>query len=151
MNYAIVNPQAKEVRIISAFDMAGAKRVAGLNGVDFGVVYPAHARGDKIGLGIVVYEFGLLREDPAGKPVPHLPLFGFHYGLYAGKAVLYSFDETGETVDLRPTRDELKRDILWLPTHADAERAIAGGLVRRPYNAINDKVLSQWPNMTVLG
>jgi hypothetical protein len=52
MHFAIIKPATQETSIVDCPDIRDAQALAGLSGVDHGVV----ARG----LGIVVYEFGLM-------------------------------------------------------------------------------------------
>jgi hypothetical protein len=146
MKYAIVRPAVRDVLAINVKDMESAKRCAGLDtaGVDFGIVYQSQG----IGLGIVVYEFGLLRHDPrTGKRTRSLPMFGLSGQLYAGNAVLYSFDGAGKTIDLHIPIGGIERACIWLANPNEVEQAIQSGLVRRPIRAINDEVLGAWPNL----
>lgn len=107
-----------------------AKIEAGLNpmGVDHGTV--------QFGLGIVLYEFGLL------EPMNHY--FILNRTLYAGNAVLYAYDEHGETIDAPEDLRGFK--IKFLHGIDAVETALQCGEVNRPYTAINGVKLAEWRN-----
>lgn len=145
MKFAIINPYRQRVSIISSPSLLHAQRVAGLSGVDHGMIYRDK---DGRGLAAVVYEFGLCRRDRrTGEPIKPRPMFGYYRTLYAGNCVLYSFGADGETEDIVPSRKIIARDVIWLPTAEEAVKAITCGLVRRPVHALNGKVLAAWPDL----
>jgi hypothetical protein len=131
MKFVIVDPWKHEVRRVNARDANEAEVMAGLQPgqVDFGEAAP--------NVGIIVFEFGLL-EPPAEQRYFTVGSWG---GLYAGAAVLYAFDDDGETVDL----DE-PPPVRFLDTREEVEAAIAAGTVRRPYTSVNGVVLWEWPD-----
>lgn len=146
--YAIIRPAARRVDVSEFGSFEDATHFAGVVDKDFGTVWMPDSRLDRTGLSIVVWEFGLLQVNPKTKEkIYPQPMFALNHRLYAGNALLYSFNEGGETVSLLPTQKEIAREILWLPTQEDAEKAIKSGLVIRPVIAVNNKILSAWPNM----
>lgn len=133
MRYLIVDPNTKSVRSCEAEHIHDAEQQAGLdvNHVDHGTV----VRYRDGGIGIVVYEFGLL------EPPEQQKFFSLAGQLFAGPAVLYAFDETGETCPM----PKLPNPPLWFDTVEDIELAIAANVVKRPATSVNGAVLWQWP------
>jgi hypothetical protein len=134
MRYAIINAEKETIEYVELDNIDKAKELAGLDpmGVDHGTI--TH------GLGIVVYEFGLL------EPAEHY--FTFNGQLYAGNAVLYAYDEHGETVDVKGTNElylELKPPKFWHGVPA-VEAALEAGQATRPYTAVNGEILQLWRN-----
>ena len=128
MKFGIVCPSIRSVSIANCQDVKSAQRVAGLHrGVDHGVIMR-----EPFGIGIVVYEFGLFEQEQA--------YFAINGLLYAGNAVLYGFDDSGETVDL-PALPQ----VFFMPNAKAVERSIDLGLVRRPIISVNDVVTWRWP------
>lgn len=148
MKFAIVRPGEQRVQAVSAGDINIAVQLAGLSmgELDFGIVSPVSKK--RPGLAVTVYEFGLCKMNKrTGKNQKPLPMFGLGQQLYAGNAVLYSFDEEGETVDLAVGIRDIARDIIWLPDQKEAEKAIMSNLVLRPVQAINGVIMAAWPNL----
>jgi hypothetical protein len=126
MRFLHIDPAAHRITPVEASDPHQAvPKLSALN-VDHGVVAP--------GIGIIVFEYGLLEGDG--------PYFVLGGQLYSGDAILYGFDKAGETVDI-PKRLSLPLPI-WLDTKADVELAIASGVVRRPQASINGVLTWQW-------
>jgi hypothetical protein len=128
MKFVVIDPRKISVEQIDAPELHEALNLAGLtpHEIDHGVV--TH------GIGIVVYEFGLF------VPPTEQRYFAVGKGLYAGTAVLYGYDERGETVDLA----------IWPPPRffgsIDAiEQAIAADEIVRPRIAIDSTVTWEWP------
>jgi hypothetical protein len=129
MKFAIVDPKAKQVRLIDVSDAHNAYRRAGLDPmkVDHGMLTRD--------IGVVVQEYGFF-------VTPELQSYwavGRH--LYAGAAVLYAIDDQGRTINLAAGK---LPSPLWLDAH-DAEEMMRAGRIERPVIAVNGKVLWQWP------
>jgi hypothetical protein len=128
MKFAIINPTVQAIIPLDCRNLAMAEIEAGLkhSEVDHGQINRQ--------LGIVVYEYGLF--------VPHEKQRYFAIGarLYAGNAVVYAFDETGETVDF----DGDGLNPAWLSDGAAVERAISAGICNRPQMSV-DGVFWRWP------
>jgi hypothetical protein len=127
MQFEIIRPATRETEVVQCEHLNEAMVMAGLVGVDFGTVHR--------GLGIVVYEFSLF------VPAAEQHYFVLGGRLYGGNAVLYSYDEAGETVDLKTAVIPF-----WMDNVAHVERAIADGACVRPQMAVNRNVIWQWPN-----
>lgn len=130
MRYAVVNAEQETISLVDKDEINEAKIEAGLDpiGVDHGTV--------KTGLGIVLYEFGLLE--------PQKHYFILNRTLYAGNAVLYAYDEEGETIDI--PRLVLAYNIKFLHGIDAVEAALQRGEANRPYTAINGVKLAEWRN-----
>ena len=129
MKFIVIEPGLKKATTVECKELQSALIRAGLNplSVDFGVVRP--------GLGIVVAEFGMY--DPPDKQC----YFALGRAMFAGNAVLYGFNESGETIDA----DMTGMPLTWLPTREDCELAFASGAVVRPAIKVNDVVIWAWP------
>lgn len=72
--------------------------------------------------------------------------FRLGQNLYAGNAIVFAYDEAGETIDV-PERvcsgliDHFER----LPTRLDVENAIFIGKVNRPVVTVNGEEVWRWP------
>jgi hypothetical protein len=102
--------------------------------VDFGTV-----RRDvdtRRGVGIIVYEFGLF--DPPGQQ----SYFVIANRLTAGNAVLFAYDEIGDTVSM--AAGELP-PITYVNGENEIEAAIQRGQISRPTMSINGQLFWQWP------
>lgn len=130
MRYAVVNAENETVSLVDHNDLDEVKKSAGLEplGVDHGTV--------KTGLGIILYEFGLLE--------PNEHYFILNRTLYAGNAVLYAFNEHGETVSV--PRSVLAFEIKFLHSINAVEAALKKGEADRPYTSINGVKISEWHN-----
>jgi hypothetical protein len=149
MKFAIVNPERQTVEIINSRNTDAVIHYAGLRRgeIDFGTI---SLNPDFSGLSIIVYEFGLLKHDPlTRKLIEKRAMFSLYRKLYAGCAVIFAFDGHGETASLDMPASDLIRDVIWLATEAEVEKAISAKLVDRPWTGVNGKVHSQWPNMEV--
>ena len=131
MEYGVINAELQTAFLFNTEEINEAKKQAGLDplGVDHGTVEP--------GLGIVLYEFGLL------EPQEHYLII--NRTLYAGNAVLYAYDENGETVDLTLAR-LASLNIEYLHGVEAVEKALRHGHAVRPYTAINDQQIAIWHN-----
>ncbi len=129
MKFIIINPSERSTQIVDEPDLKDAQRLAGLDGVDHGIL------SKDPGVAIVVYEFGLC------EPGEH-KYFAIGRSLYAGNAVLYGFDRIGHTIDV-----PFEPPINWLADEAAVEAAITAGLVTRPAVAVNGVVAEEWPNL----
>ena len=132
MKYATINAKTEEIKVVNVDDINEAKVMAGLEplGTDHGTV----ARG----IGITVYEFGLL------EPTEDYMIIGRQ--LFAGNAVLYAYSPyDGETINfVEATIPTL--NIKFLHGIEAVEEAIVNGLVVRPYVAFNGEVMQLWRN-----
>jgi hypothetical protein len=150
MKFAIVRPAERRVEVAAFESFDAACKFAGIDGKDFGTIWMPHSQYDRAGLSIVVYEFGLLKENPTTKePIVQQPMFAINRRLYAGNAVLFSFNESGETISLSLPEQEITNSIIWLKNREEAEMAIMIGLVERPVFSIDGNVISSWPNMVI--
>ena len=129
MKFGIIDPAAKTLVVRDFETLRDAQRAAGLDKVDHGTI----ARG----LAIVVYEFGFF------EPADRTHYFSVTGGLYAGNAVLYGYDEAGETVDVH---ESMVPPITFFDTVGDIVVAMIRGLVRRPRHSVNNEPPTwQWP------
>jgi hypothetical protein len=127
--FALVDPANKRILYTDYKDINEALETAGLKfgQVDFGTIAE--------GVGIIVYEYSL-NERPQN-------YFSLGNQLYGGPAVLYGYDEAGETVDFKlPSIDTPK---WWGSDIVKIEQAIACGDIIRPRISVNDSVLWEWP------
>lgn len=120
-----IDPKARTITAIDAKDPHSAVPSLTLGNVDHGVVTP--------GIGIIVYEWGLREGDG--------PYFALGGQLYAGDAVLYGYDEAGETIDMPA---DIAAPLLWLADKSAVESAIRFGLVDRPQVSVNGVVEWRW-------
>lgn len=130
MKFGYINPKDRTATIIEHHSLQDAMKIANLEGgsVDFGTVVR--------GLGVVVYEFGLF------VPAQDQHYFGLGGRLWAGNAVLYAYDEGGETIDL----PKIDHPIVWYNDVADVELSIINGGVVRPGMFVNGKMIWRWPD-----
>lgn len=131
IQYGIVDPHICALALIRAEDFDTAKRAAGLHPlqVDHGPVTRNVA--------ICVAEDGLLEAKPGAA------YFALARQLYAGSAVLYGFNERGETVDFVPDT-RLMDSLRFYRTAAEADAAIRRGEIARPRQTVNGMVLWEW-------
>src|SRR5262245_55681990 len=116
MLFTFINPAKQRVHIEDLPDIDRALELAGLDGLptDHGVI--------SSGLAIIVYEYSLF------VPVEKQHYFGINRRLYGGKALVYAFDERGETISLiHPIPP-----VTFMPSQRAVERNIALGLIVRP-------------------
>ena len=99
MRFITVDPKREQMMVVDFPELSDAMEIVGLRQgmIDHAVVYCNPLTG--IGLGIVVYEFGLFERDQ------HYFLIG-DGRLYAGCAVLYAFDAKGNTIDMPDNLDK---------------------------------------------
>jgi hypothetical protein len=129
MKFLRVNPTTFEVIEAHADSVFDVDKPLHQSGTDFGTVWVDHGGG---GVQIIVYESGLMEGDG--------PYFSINHKLYSGNAVLFRFDDHGETVDM----GDWKPEVLWLPTKTQVEMAINCGAVARPVAAVNGVVHWRW-------
>lgn len=125
MRFIHIDPDAQTVETVEAEDWRDVAPHIGE--VDHGVVMP--------GVGIFVGEHGLMEGDG--------PYFALRGVLYAGEAVLYAFDERGESVNIAHSPPGLFPPV-WFVDKQDVELGIAAGMVARPVAAINGAVVWEW-------
>lgn len=135
MRFVTIEPAETRYRVVEADNAQSLYAILGLEGhaVDHGVIEPVHVSRHRIGIAIVVDEFSLF------VPPEKQRYFVIGDQLYGGNALLYSFDEAGETVDM----DRMPPVIF--VTMAGIEMAIAAGQIKRPILALNDEVFWRWP------
>lgn len=133
MRFLHIDPKAKTVKPAEGADPHIIPALAKVN-VDHNVVikFSRHGWG---GIGIFVYEYGLMEGDG-----PYFELLGV---LYSGDAVLYRFDDAGETVDMPEKEDSLIKP-RWFANKEEVELGIAAGVVERPVNTVNGAVIWRW-------
>ncbi len=131
MRFLHIDPAAHKLTAIDAASVHEAHPKLQIGNIDHGTVHRAR---DGSGVGIIVYQYGLLQGDG--------PYFALDGQLYAGDAILFAFDAIGETIDM-PPRVPISMPI-WLDTREDVELAIAAGRVERPQSAVNGEVVWQW-------
>lgn len=133
MRFIIVDAHKCEIREANASDLTDTYPEAGLErgSVDHGTI--------RRGFSIVVKDYGLF-DDP--DKVPYFALAG---ALYSGNAVIFAYDQAGETVDIDWKTGELANFIQWFSSRTEIERAIAAKTVVRPTAAINGVVHWTWP------
>jgi hypothetical protein len=133
MRFVTVDPTNGTLEEIEADAFETAVEAAGLKRgeTDIGIVSP--------GVAIVVYEFGLY------VPREEARYFAIRDQLFAGKALLYGFNNVGETIDLRAYP---------VPTFFDSwqhvEAAITAGFIRRPRMTVNGQEVWRWPQPRVM-
>lgn len=127
IKYCIVDPALQRTHVDQFASIEDAQRAAGIVGhVEYGTAARRHC--------IIVAEFGLF------EPVEQQNYFSIGPNLYAGGAVIYAYDEAGETIDYTgPLPIQFYNAAMF------AEQAIVMGRVRRPTMAVNGKVFWQWP------
>jgi hypothetical protein len=132
MKYATIEPAEMRVTKVEAENSHELYERLGLgDNTDFGVVMSPHLTG--IGIGIIVDGFSLF------KPPDQQRYFIINRALYGGNAILYGFEENGESVDLA-----MVPEVFFLSL-AGVEEAIASGRIQRPFMAINDERFWEWP------
>jgi hypothetical protein len=133
MKFGLVNAVRRQFLVAVCDDLNAAKKLVGLDplGVDHGVVM----RNEDGGIALVVAEFGLF------EPVDKQHFFSIGTHLYAGSAVLYAFDASGETIDF----PSIRLPIRFFLNHREVDAAIADGEIVRPQMAMNDVVFWRWP------
>jgi hypothetical protein len=128
MQFGVVNPFVQTTMFVNCETIHDAYILAGLSPTqtDHGVIVP--------GLGIVVYEYGMFT------PADRQAYFAVNRRMYAGNAVLYAFDHTGNEVNLTTLPP-----IIFFPTAQAVERNIALGLIDRPALTADGTIIWQWP------
>ena len=134
MKFALIEPFETRTSIVEAGSSQELYARAGFGtNVDHGIVAPPHALPSGVGISIVVDGFGLF------KPADQQRYFAIGRQLYGGNAVLYGFDDAGETVDLREV------PVVVFMTASGVEDAIGRGQIDRPICAVNDEEFWRWP------
>jgi hypothetical protein len=137
MKFAIIDPVKMTVEWAEAKEPWELYPQIGLpvdGGVDHGVVLPWHEAPGRIGIAIIVDQFSLY------VPPEHQRYYRIGRQLFGGAAILYGYQEDGESTDLPGL------PLVVFMTVAGIENAIARGEIDRPYIAINNEApLWQWP------
>jgi hypothetical protein len=128
MKYAVADVTKRTCELIDCADFAAALAAAGLprGETDHGLI--------GIGIGLFVHEHGLYVRPFQQR------YFSIGGHLYAGNALLYAFDEAGETIDL--TAVPLIR---WLPTEVAVWEAIDNGEIALPELRVDGELIWRWP------
>jgi len=125
MRFVTIEPAAHLITYLDCPTLEHALQIAGLTGfVDHGKVDHAIA--------IVIDEFRIF-DDPE-----HQDYFALGGRLYAGNAVLYSYDLAGAAMDM----PEVRLEPIFLHGRAEVDAAINAGIVARP---VNDELNWRWP------
>jgi hypothetical protein len=134
MRFILIDPKKKIVDFIEGKELTAVYAQAGLKigEVDHGTIF---VNDEGSGIAIVVYELGLF------KPPQESSYFALFENLYEGGAILYAFDEHGETIDIPDT----KPPVLFFRDGDAVERAILSGEIRRPRTAVNGETIWEWP------
>jgi hypothetical protein len=144
MKFVIIKPAERTVEDVEAaephdvFERVGLERLRTDSGI-IGRPSEKHA-----GVGIFVFEFGMF-IDPAEQHY-----FAFGSKLFAGNAVLYGFDEAGETIDVLPAKN-IRSIITWFSDCHAVEHAIRTGQITRPQLVVNGVKEWQWPERRNVG
>src|SRR5262245_47057805 len=135
MKYGKIDAAAHKVSIIEAEHWDDAKRMCGLVPLqtDIGTIHHEFGVG---GCAIVVAEFGLF------VPPDQQHYFAIGVRIFAGNAMLYSYDAEGVTIDF----DYPDLKITWFNSGRDVENAILTGKVVRPRISRADVTLWEWPD-----
>lgn len=126
MKFMHINPAAHTVSIVEGKEPKDVYPWPSTLGVDHGVV--------QRGVGIVAYEYGLLQGDG--------PYFSIHGQLFSGDAILYGYDERGDTVDM--PNGWLPSTLTFYTDREAVEGMISRGSLHRPHAAINGKTTWEW-------
>jgi hypothetical protein len=137
MKFVIIDPKQRAVMSVNCEDIIEAQKMAGLGNVDHGVL----GMSPRSGIGYCVDEYGLFDPPPAEQS-----FCGCAGRLIAGSAVLYGFDEAGETIDLMKSAVP---DVHFYLGVNDVEAAIDRGEIKRPIISVGDAVIWQWPQPQV--
>lgn len=133
MNFTIIEPAETRIRMADVREPWELYPQLGLNsGVDHGVV--VH------GIGIIVGEFSMF------VPPEDQRYFVIGRHLYGGNAILYGFDEHGETIDILDALSRVVMPAVVFISLAGIREAIAAGQIDRPIMAVNDVKMWEWPN-----
>jgi hypothetical protein len=126
-----IEPAATRITEVEADDPNQLRARLGLEAIDHAVVMNPVTTG--IGIGIMVIQFGLF------VPPDQQRYFAINRSLYGGNAILYGFNEAGVTIDL-----QMIPPIVFMSLKG-VEEAIASGALNRPFMAVNDLKIWEWP------
>jgi hypothetical protein len=144
MKFVIVRPKDRAIEEVEAKEPNEVYQRAGLEHlkVDHGVI--GRATDKHSGLAIIVHEHSLF-VDPAEQHY-----FAFGSKLYGGNAILYGFNEAGDTIDVLPAAN-LRGIITWFRDCHAVETAIRAGHITRPRVTADGMTLWQWPERKNVG
>lgn len=126
MKFLHIVPLDEAIYPIEAPTFDDAKVIAGLGNIDFGALGPD--------LSIAVDEYGLMDELDKG-------YFSIGRQLFAGNAIVFSFDSQGETQSTEPDdQAQIEGKIAFFANRGEALEAIASGYVDAPKIAVNGEV-----------
>lgn len=131
MRFVTIEPAAHLISVVDCRTYKDAIKLAGLtlSDVDHGKI--------DANVAIVVSQFAMF-ADPDKQHY-----FSFDGRLYAGNALLYSYETgSGETRDM----PDVKFAPIFLHGRAEVEAAIANGIVVRPELTVNSRPVWRWPD-----
>lgn len=133
MKFATIEPSETRWAVVDAAKPQDLYARLGLgDNVDHGMIASPSSMPSGVGISIVVDGFSLF------KPASGQRYFAIGRTLYGGNALLYGFDEAGETVDLEEV------PLVVFMTAAGVEDAIRRGQIDRPSSSINGKRFWEW-------
>jgi hypothetical protein len=135
MRFISIEPAETRVTTVEADNLFDLYQPLGLarTQVDHGQIVPPHTLPNGAGVAIVVQEFSLF------VPTDKQRYFCIGRRLFAGNALLYGFDETGETIDLIG-----EPEVVFMSS-AGVEAAIGAGQIERPTMSVDGEQIWQWP------
>lgn len=133
MRFVIIEPAKTDTKVVEAKNLRDLYTPLGLDKVDHGLIAPPRETPSGVGIMIVVDEFGLF------KPKHQQRYFAIGRQLFGGNAVLYGFNEIGESVDL------VEMPVVLFMSLTGVEDAIARGQIDRPSSAVNGDQYWAWP------
>lgn len=126
----LIQPKERKLEVKDLSSIDKAKEFLNLDGVDFGSLTQ--------NIGIIVYEFGLMR----GKPDEY---FRISTQLFNGNAIIFQTDDQGETISIIPPYvGAVSKYIAFYNNPQEMEKDILLGNVLRPQTSINGEILWQW-------
>lgn len=133
MRFAIIEPAKVSWEMVDAKEPRDLYPQLGLGDVDHGTLVMPRDLPSGVGIAIVVDGFGLFQ------PPDKQRYFAIGRKLFAGNAVLYGFDEGGETVDLQ------EMPVVVFLSPSGIEGAIALDQIDRPACTANGDKFWEWP------
>ncbi len=133
MKFAIVEPAKSNWEVVEAAKLLDLYDHLGLDKPDHNVLVPVGHLPSGFGIAIVVDDFGMF------VPPTEQRYFIIGRTLFAGNAVMYGFDQEGETVDLHEV------PMIVFISLAGINEAISAGQIDRPTTTVNGQVVWQWP------
>jgi hypothetical protein len=133
MKFAIVEPAQTHWEVVEAPALHSVCAHLGLDKPDHNVLIPPGHMPSGVGIAIVVDDFGMF------VPPEQQRYFIIGRTLFAGNAVMYGFDQQGDTIDLQEVPQ-----IIFI-SRTGIEGAISAGQIDRPTTRVNGQIVWQWP------